>query len=1132
MVGRGRLIGRPLLVCLLLLAGIQWMGILPAHAAGQFGLDFNGSGQYVTFGPAPGLGAATFTVETWFFREGTGTTASTGTGGVQAVPLVTKGRGEAEGDNRDMNYFLGIRPTDNVLVADFEEGATGASPGLNHPLAGTTAITSNAWHHAAVTYDGTTLKLYLDGVQNGQLTVGQPPRSDSIQHAALGTAMNSSGVSAGAFAGILDEARVWNYARTQTQIASGMGSEIDTAPGLLGRWGMNEGTGTTVGDSSGNGNTGTAVGNPPWVPGHSFGGADTTPPAPPQNLATFAGDGSVSLTWTANTEPDLAGYNVYRSSQSPVPTSGSPLNGGTLVTTASYFDPTATNGTTYHYVVTAVDTSGNASGPSNEASGTPQGTSDPVILSAGDISDCANANDDATAALLRRYSGTVMALGDNVYPDGTLSEFTDCYGPTWGTEKGRTQPVIGNHEYHTVGASGYFDYFGATAHPSTGYYSFDLGTWHVVVLNSECTQVGGCDPSSPQGRWLSADLAAHQGSNVIGVMHRPLFSSAIVGQDTTTLPLWRALYAAGADLILVGHHHLYERYAPVTPDGQVDTQFGMREFIVGTGGESHHPVLEVKPTSQVRNDTTFGIIRLVLKPSSYSWQFIPVAGSTFTDFGTTSVHAAAGTQNQAPVVDSVSIDQAAPKTNDTLSVTVQSHDPDGDSVTYSYQWRRNGTEIPGATGATLNLSGAGNGDRADQISVRVTASDGSAQSAPVTSSAVTVGDTAPSATVSLSDPAPPTNAVLTATATTADADSDPVTLTYVWKVNGAVQKTTSGTSSTTDTFDLSVAGHGDAGDTVSVEVTPSDGTLSGSSAGASATVDRAPTTPSGLVATVTSVSIGLDWANNTESDLSGYTVYRATSSSGPFSVLASGLAASAYSDQSALRGQTYWYRVTAVDTSGNESAPAQANARLVIAFRASSTATNQVTTSLTIPRPAGVQTGDLLLSAVTIAGNQGITAPSGWTLIRTDGKSSSITQAVYSHVAAASDPSSFTWTLSKAVGASGVIAAYSGVASAQPVEASGGNASGNSKSIVAPSVTVTTPGDLIVGVFGTAASTVVAAPPGMLQHGQVTRSGSGALTTAICDFVKATSGATGKLTATAGTAATNLGQVVAVRPGP
>src|SRR6266545_1714804 len=215
-----------------------------ASAAGSASaLQLNGTSQYVTFGAAPGLGAATFTIETWFKRTGTGAAASTGTGGVTAVPLVTKGRGEAENSNLDMNYFMGIDSTSGKLVADFEEGtSTGGSPGLNHPVSGSTVVTSNVWHHAAATYDGQTWTLYLDGVQDGTLTLpaARPPRSDSIQHAALGTAMNSTGVAAGFFLGVLDEARIWNVARTAAQIASGKDTEITSAPNLLGRWGMNE----------------------------------------------------------------------------------------------------------------------------------------------------------------------------------------------------------------------------------------------------------------------------------------------------------------------------------------------------------------------------------------------------------------------------------------------------------------------------------------------------------------------------------------------------------------------------------------------------------------------------------------------------------------------------------------------------------------------------------------------------------------------------------------------------------------------------------------------------------------------------------------------------------------------------
>ena len=182
-------------------------------------MQLNGTTQYVTFGAAAALGASTFTLETWFRRTGAGVGTSTGNGGIaSAIPLITKGRAEAEASNVDMNYFLGIDSATNRLVVDFEEGAAGSSPGLNHPFSGTTAVTSNVWHHAAATYDGTSWRIYLDGALDGTLSVGQPPRADSIQHAALGTAMTSTGAAAGFFQGAIDEARIWNVARSGAQI--------------------------------------------------------------------------------------------------------------------------------------------------------------------------------------------------------------------------------------------------------------------------------------------------------------------------------------------------------------------------------------------------------------------------------------------------------------------------------------------------------------------------------------------------------------------------------------------------------------------------------------------------------------------------------------------------------------------------------------------------------------------------------------------------------------------------------------------------------------------------------------------------------------------------------------------------
>ena len=215
---------------------------------------------------APGLGSCAFTIETWFKRQGAGVATSTGASGIaDAVPLLTKGAAQAEASNVDMNYFLGIRQSTNHLVADFEEGnSAGGTAGLNHPVEGTTAIVNDTWYHAAATYDGQNLRVYLNGNLENTLTLAaaRPPRFDSIQHAGLATSITSVPAVAGFFDGVLDEARVWSLARLQTQIQATKDTELPAATGLLGRWGMNEGSGTAVGDSSGGGNNGTTINDP------------------------------------------------------------------------------------------------------------------------------------------------------------------------------------------------------------------------------------------------------------------------------------------------------------------------------------------------------------------------------------------------------------------------------------------------------------------------------------------------------------------------------------------------------------------------------------------------------------------------------------------------------------------------------------------------------------------------------------------------------------------------------------------------------------------------------------------------------------------------------------------------------
>ena len=266
--------------------------------------------------------------------------------------------------------------------------------------------------------------------------------------------------------------------------------------------------------------------------------------------------------------------------------------------------------------------------------------SDPVLVGAGDIASCDDlAGAEATAKLVDKIPGTVFAAGDLAYPDGSAENFANCYGPTWGRFKDRTRPSPGNHEYHS-GGSAYTSYFGpAAGDPKKAYYSYELGAWHIVVLNSECADVGGCDASSPQGQWLKQDLAQHSTVCTLAYFHKPLFSSGGAhGNDPVMKPLWDALYAANADVVVNGHDHDYERFAPQTPDGVADASRGIREFVAGTGGKGHRPFGVPHANSEVRDTVAFGVLKLTLLPGRYEWEFVPEAGKSFKDSGAGRCH--------------------------------------------------------------------------------------------------------------------------------------------------------------------------------------------------------------------------------------------------------------------------------------------------------------------------------------------------------------------------------------------------------------------------------------------------------------------------------------------------------------
>jgi hypothetical protein len=285
--------------------------------------------------------------------------------------------------------------------------------------------------------------------------------------------------------------------------------------------------------------------------------------------------------------------------------------------------------------------SGGASGePGTGPSGGPTGTppADAVLIGAGDIADCSREGDEHTARLLDDLTGAVFTAGDNAYPNGTATQFQDCYGPTWGRHLARTRPAPGNHDWDTQGLAGYLGYFRAAAAPNgTSWYSYDLGAWHVVVLDSDCEPVGGCDAGSAQGSWLAADLAASDALCTMAIWHHPRFSSGEHGNDASVAPFWRVLYDAGADVVVNGHDHDYERFAPQDPDAGADDARGLREFVVGTGGAELRAFRTPVANSAMRVAAVFGVIRFVLHPTGLDWTFLSTTGPQL-DAGSAACH--------------------------------------------------------------------------------------------------------------------------------------------------------------------------------------------------------------------------------------------------------------------------------------------------------------------------------------------------------------------------------------------------------------------------------------------------------------------------------------------------------------
>jgi acid phosphatase type 7 len=269
-----------------------------------------------------------------------------------------------------------------------------------------------------------------------------------------------------------------------------------------------------------------------------------------------------------------------------------------------------------------------------------------VLVGAGDIASCKSLEGaEATAKLIESIPGDVFAAGDLAYEKGTAEEFKNCYDKTWGRFKSRTHPAPGNHEFYgSKDGSPYFEYWGTQAGPAEkGYYSFDLGNWHVIALNTNCGApgLGGCDAGSPQDIWLRKDLAEHAKSCIVAFGHHALYSSGVLKSHAIhpeLRQLWQDLYQAHADLMLNGHEHSYERFAPQDAYGNLDEKGGIREIVVGTGGRNHDPLGFATANSEVRNADTFGVLKLTLSPGKYVWEFVPVEGGAFHDSGEGACH--------------------------------------------------------------------------------------------------------------------------------------------------------------------------------------------------------------------------------------------------------------------------------------------------------------------------------------------------------------------------------------------------------------------------------------------------------------------------------------------------------------
>lgn len=491
---------------------------------------------------------------------------------------------------KDLQYLLRVTPQGNLI---FRLWKSGRERELS-TAAG--VIPTGAWSHVVASYDGATMTIIVNGRSRASMALAAPVDTGT-RALYLGASINYDWLP-----GVLDEAAVYTrplgVAEAQAHFyAAGI---TDEAPSVVRLETPEDGAA--------------------W-----------------DALVTYAGSAGTDADDEASAT--ISVYAGTTAAGTPVRTLTAPVRvAGTFAVTDSV--PLASG--TYTAQAVQRDAAGNV-GSSQASTFNVQAEADPHLVSAGDIAACDTAGDEATAELLDGLFGTVAPLGDLVYEYASTADYDNCYDPSWGRQRTRTRPTPGSHDYAEFQTNGeaYFGYFGALAgDPARGYYSYDLGSWHIVALNSNCTKVGGCGAGSPQEQWLRADLAADQSACTLAYWHDPRFSSgAVHGSNTAYTAFWQALYDDRAEIVLGGHEHVYERFAKQTPNGSADPVRGLRQFTVGTGGRSHYAFRnQVLATSEVRNGDTFGVLDLALRPGSYDWRFVPEAGRIFTDTGSTACH--------------------------------------------------------------------------------------------------------------------------------------------------------------------------------------------------------------------------------------------------------------------------------------------------------------------------------------------------------------------------------------------------------------------------------------------------------------------------------------------------------------